>query len=626
MNPTISILIPVYQVEKYLPRCLDSVLAQTFRDLEVCLVDDGSTDRSAKVARRYIENAAIPMRLEELSHKGVSLARQRLVEMARGDYCFFLDADDYLDPQTMEVLYTIALEYQADLVQCKMERTTEDKLPPIDCGNPDPQVYAGKVRIMAAYLGACSGLRCMLAAKLYRRELLAGIRFPPGKVHEDEAVMHQILGAAQTVVTTALPLYHYYTNPESITKRAFTYARYDILDANLDRITYCYGQGYYFLAKLNSLYYITSCANMIRQTIQELGPEDPHLPWLRERYRATTDWFLSTGIPHADLRESLERQYQDPLPRHLDSFFKVAEEYYRERTKNMKKISVVIPAYNNPRELQLTIDSILISDFPLDQVEILVCDDGSEPDLQPIVEEYKAKVSIRYFWQEDRGFRPGSARNMGIRAAEGELCLFLDSGVIVTGGCLSEHYRLYQQHGPKLVTIGYILGNDLTSDLDEMRQIIDTNPPDQAAAIMTERKMLDGRERDYAQCGDELWRWPAPWIVLWSLHFAVPTEFMRENGVFFDEFFHTWGCEDNDFGIQLQGKGGKFVLARDALAIHYPAKVRSYDRLHNDPDFRAGWLKNREYLKEKYKDHPIVQLWLTEGGKAVKALPLLEEV
>lgn len=292
----------------------------------------------------------------------------------------------------------------------------------------------------------------------------------------------------------------------------------------------------------------------------------------------------------------------------------------------MKKISVIIPAYNNPKELRLTIDSILGSDFPLDQIEVLVCDDGSQPSLLPVVDEYSQRICARHFWQDDKGFRPGTARNMGIRAAKGELCLFLDSGVIVTSGCLSEHYRIYQQHGPRLVTIGYIYGNDLTSDLEEMRGIIDSNAPDQAAAIMDELGMKDGRERDYAACGDQLWRWQAPWIVLWSLHFAVPTDFIRENGIYFDEFFNAWGCEDNDFGICLHGKGGKFVLARDARAIHYPARVRSYDRLHNDPDFRAGWLKNKEYLKEKHKDHPIVQLWLGEGGgRAVKALPLLEE-
>ncbi len=290
----------------------------------------------------------------------------------------------------------------------------------------------------------------------------------------------------------------------------------------------------------------------------------------------------------------------------------------------MKKISVIIPVYNNPKELRLTMDSILGSDFPLDEVEILVCDDGSSPSMKAVAEEYAGRIDFRHFWQEDLGFRPGTARNMGIRAARGQLCLFLDSGVVVASGCLKEHYRLYQQHGPKMVAIGYIYGNDLHSDLDEMREIIDTHAPDEAAAIMEERQMLDGRERDYAVGGDILYRWQAPWMELWSLHFSVPTAFMRDNNVYFDEFFCTWGCEDNDFGIVLHGLGGKFVLAREAKAIHYPAKVRSYDRLHNDPDFRAGWLKNKEYLKQKHKDHPLVQLWLEKGGKPIKELPLLD--
>lgn len=291
----------------------------------------------------------------------------------------------------------------------------------------------------------------------------------------------------------------------------------------------------------------------------------------------------------------------------------------------MKKISVIIPVYNNPEELRLTLDSVAGSHFPLADVEVLVCDDGSSAGMQAVAEAYAGQFALRYFWQEDAGFRPGTARNMGIRAADSQLCVFLDSGVILTSRCLAEHYRLYQAHGEKLVTIGYIFGNDLTSDLEEMRGIIHAHAPDEAAAIMAERRMLDGRERDYASCGDALHRWPAPWIVLWSLHFSVPTAFMRENGLYFDEFFCTWGCEDNDFGIQAHEKGARFVLAREAKAIHYPAKERSYDRLHNDPVFRAGWLKNKDYLRQKWADHPLVQLWLTEGGKAIKDLPLLEE-
>ena len=82
MRPLISVLIPVYQVEGYLGRCLDSVLAQTYPDLEICMVDDGSTDGSAEIGQRYVEQAPMPVSLSRAEHLGVSHARQRLLEQA----------------------------------------------------------------------------------------------------------------------------------------------------------------------------------------------------------------------------------------------------------------------------------------------------------------------------------------------------------------------------------------------------------------------------------------------------------------------------------------------------------------------------------------------------------------
>ena len=282
----------------------------------------------------------------------------------------------------------------------------------------------------------------------------------------------------------------------------------------------------------------------------------------------------------------------------------------------MKKISIILPVYNDAEELGKTLESIARQEFPLDEIEILVVDDGSQVDMKPVLLPYLDRVDIRYYWHRDEGFHLAAVRNAGIHMAKGEVCLFIYCGVIVTSGCLGEHYRLYQENGEKLCVIGYILGNDTTSDLEEMRQIIDTHSPDEAAALMVERNMIDGRERTYQGMGDDLSTWPAPYTVLWGLHFSVPRAFLRENNIFFDEYFTTWGCEDNDFGIQLAHQGAKFVLARRAVAIHYPPQVRSYDRLHSDPKFRAGWQKNRDYVKEKYPDDPLVQLWLAKGGWA----------
>ncbi len=639
MKPLVSILIPSYQAEDYLPRCLDSVLAQTYPNLEICLADDGSTDGTAAIARSYAGKAGLPIAVKELPHGGVSAARQQLLEMAQGEYLFFLDSDDYLDPRTIEVLYSIAESHHADVVQCTMKRTTEDHMPPVDCTELGLHIYGNRLQGMAAYFSGSTPMRCMLAAKLYRRRVLTGIRFPYGKIHEDEATIHCILDKAQVTACTTLPLYHYFTNPNSIMKRRFTYQRYDALDIFRSKAEYCWEHGYHFYAKLWSLYYCYTCARLYKATLEEFGPGDLHLPWLAERFRASAGYYTSSGLADPAFTAALRRQAEDMSELTMPGFFDTAHTFFRvtgedeirrlDKTKGddtlMKKLSIIIPVYNNPQELRMTIDSILGSAFPLEDLEVLVCDDGSSADMKAVAQEYAGQISIRYFWQEDRGFRPGQARNMGIRAAEGELCVFLDCGVLVTSGCLAEHWRLYQQQGPKVVTIGYIYGNDLTSDLQEMRDIIDCHSPDEAAALMQERKMLDGRERDYA-ISEELHRWQAPWLVLWSLHFSVPTDFMRENNIWFDSFFCTWGCEDNDFGIQLSQHGAKYVLARKAKAIHYPAEKRSYDRLQTEPAFRAGWLKNKAYVKEKWADNELVQLWLSEGGgRAIKELPLLPE-
>lgn len=285
----------------------------------------------------------------------------------------------------------------------------------------------------------------------------------------------------------------------------------------------------------------------------------------------------------------------------------------------MKKISVIIPVYNNSNELRMTIQALLQQTMPLGEFEVLVADDGSKENINIVTEEYMEQVSIRYFRQEDAGFRPGAARNMGITAAKGEVCVFLDCGVIPTSRCLEEHYRLYKQYGTKLVVLGYVYGFNAHSNLEEMREIIDSHTPDEAAYIMEENGMLDGRDTDgryWKANGDDMTKWPAPWVALWSCHFSVPTRFMRENNIYFDDYFRTWGGEDNEFGIQLEIAGARFIVGRNAKAIHYPAKVRSYDKLHSDKAFRDNHKSNKNYIARKYPNNKIVQIWAERGDRA----------
>lgn len=328
-KPKISILIPVYQAEQYLERCLDSALHQSYSNVEIVMVDDGSTDGSAKAAGRYTDQSNVSYYLEE--HRGVSHTRQLLIQRAKGDYFFFLDADDYIDPRTLEILYDLAVSNAADIVQCKIIRTQADCLEQTDYNNLGIQVFTSLEKVIESW--HYNVWQSMLAAKLYKKAVFDNTLFPAGKIHEDEAVMHRLLGNSNVVVSTTLPLYYYYKNPDSVMNRPFTYARYDGLDALQDRIDFYRERGLVFQADMVCLWYCFICVELYRRTYQEISPADPHLPALRDQYRNMAQYVLATGRFDRELREKLNQWFTIPLEGELPYYWPIAKAYYEEHAR-----------------------------------------------------------------------------------------------------------------------------------------------------------------------------------------------------------------------------------------------------------------------------------------------------
>ena len=113
----ISIIVPIYNIEKYLPRCLDSILAQTYKNLEVILVDDGSVDNSGMIADKYARKDQRIKVIHQVN-QGVSVARNTGIDLATGDYIGFVDGDDYIEPDMYEILMRIIDEQQVDIAHC----------------------------------------------------------------------------------------------------------------------------------------------------------------------------------------------------------------------------------------------------------------------------------------------------------------------------------------------------------------------------------------------------------------------------------------------------------------------------------------------------------------------------
>lgn len=244
MEELISVIVPVYGVEKYLRKCLDSVCGQTWRKLEIILVDDGSPDGCGAICDEY---AARDSRVKVI-HKengGLSDARNAGLEAATGRYIGFVDSDDYIRSEMYETMLRKMKSEGADLVICGCLMVDEGgnilegkQIPMPGC---DMEMTEGEA------LGQLMGrnLACFVIAvnRLYKAELLQEIRFPVGKLHEDEFVAHYILGKCRKVCFLREPLYCYVQRSGSIMAEPFTLKRLDGAEAWLDRAQYAMERG-----------------------------------------------------------------------------------------------------------------------------------------------------------------------------------------------------------------------------------------------------------------------------------------------------------------------------------------------------------------------------------------------
>ena len=223
----ISVIVPVYSVEPYLRQCVDSILGQTFKDLEILLIDDGSPDRCGNICDEY---SSIDSRVKvyHTGNRGLSAARNLGLQNASGEYIGFVDSDDWIEEDMYEVLLRLLEETEADVSVCDY---TQEPVSFEKNFYPEKAVYNG-TNAMIALLN--KEINYNVWNKLYRREMLQGIRFPEGKNYEDIAAMHSIMHVARKAAVIPTVKYHYRVRNESITKTNSARNLMDYADAYLD--------------------------------------------------------------------------------------------------------------------------------------------------------------------------------------------------------------------------------------------------------------------------------------------------------------------------------------------------------------------------------------------------------
>ena len=275
----ISVIVPIYKVEAYLPKCVESIRNQTYRNLEIILVDDGSPDHCGELCDQYA-NEDDRIKVIHKKNGGLSDARNAGIEIAKGAYIGFVDSDDYIHPQMYELLYYGIKEKDAQIAVCKFQNVKEDAT--VSFQNKDKVAWTtitGEQEKFEYSLGEFTTV-CFTVAwnKLYCSELFQKIRYPYGKIHEDEFTTYKTIELADRIVYTEEMLYYYVQRQGSIMDNGFDKRSLYRLDAYQERLMLYQRTGrYQWYEKVLYLYRLF----LLQWTELLLNSDKEHLVWLK---------------------------------------------------------------------------------------------------------------------------------------------------------------------------------------------------------------------------------------------------------------------------------------------------------------------------------------------------------
>ena len=286
----ICVIVPVYKVEPYLHRCVDSILAQTYSDFELILVDDGSPDNCGVICDEY---AAKDSRVHVIHQEngGLSAARNAGIDWAfahsDSSWLTFVDSDDWLHPRMLEALYNAVQKDGVSVAVCGYEET----------GGAEPVV-------LSEQLGSslwtpddfyvqhnCNAV--IACGKLYEKCCFETLRYPVGKIHEDEYITHQILFRFPRISVIPAPLYAYFANAQGITKCAWTPKRLDVWEAYENQVDFFMRIGKPVLAERKLIFLLWNIREQINK-VRELGDPEQYA-WIRKQGRQETRCALQTA-------------------------------------------------------------------------------------------------------------------------------------------------------------------------------------------------------------------------------------------------------------------------------------------------------------------------------------------
>ena len=438
-SPLISVIVPVYNGENHLGECIESIINQTYKNIELILIDDGSTDSSGKICDEYAskDNRIVVVHKE---NQGVSTARNVALNIFKGEYLCFVDSDDvFQSDKALELIYNNLKKYSTDICMFGLSRNIPAKFPaPLETLRYDEtkeECVEGRHILMHKLpIGFPVG---SINIYLFHRKIFDNIKFPDGYVAEDNAILHRLLYGKKVAVLNYI-LYGYRFNPKSQMNNTDSVLMYkSIYNAFNDRINFYKEKGEYAFAKSVSI----GMFNGLRFRMQFV----------------------------------LKENRANEIPEHMRL---PAEEIIKLIMKRKKVLlSVIVPVYQVEKYLPACLDSILSQ--TLDDFELILIDDGSTDSSGMICDEYASKDNrIIVIHQNNKGL--SAARNAGLRIAQGEYVTMIDSDdVLLTDDYFKFLYESLIENKAQvsICTLGTIYEDEVAKKLDikERRDFIVTN-------------------------------------------------------------------------------------------------------------------------------------------------------
>ena len=271
----VSIIVPVYRVEDYLSRCVESLIKQTYRNIEIILVDDGSPDRCPELCDWWVKKDD-RIRVIHKKNGGLSDARNAGVSIAQGEFIIFVDSDDWVDDTFVESLYLGVYYTQSDICECEIIKTDKMKKMKFLKENKKGNAQCFKPEEALELLIQDSVFHQYVWNKIYKRECIEGIMFEIGRTNEDEFWTYQVFGRSDRIAKIPNRLYYYFQRNESIMGKTYNLKRLDALEAKKRRQLYI--EKYYpGIAEVSKVNFLFSCLYSGQMSILQMPKEDSEI-------------------------------------------------------------------------------------------------------------------------------------------------------------------------------------------------------------------------------------------------------------------------------------------------------------------------------------------------------------